>query len=92
MKYIKIILTRAKGFVKKILKGVIKLLEHPDVTSAIRTGLPRHKYKRTIYCPNCGAELTEESTLYSMNIKGFKTILGCNECIETESAEEALDE
>ena len=68
------------------------LYEHPDVTSAIRTGFPRHKYKRTTFCPNCGTELNEDSKMYIMNFKGVKTVLGCNECIETESVEEALDE
>ena len=36
-------------------------LEHPDITSALRTGYPRNHRETHYYCEECGRELTGES-------------------------------
>ena len=54
------------------------MLEHPDITSALRTGHPRgYVEPETIYCPICGAENPDKLYRFRDDREWF----GCSECI-----------
>ena len=36
-------------------------LEHPDITSALRTGYPSWNQPHAIYCCECGCEITDDN-------------------------------
>lgn len=60
-------------------------LEHPDITSALRTGYPLGTPPMP-KCPVCGEEC---STFY---IDYFGEVVGCNDCISTSDACEYEEE
>ena len=55
------------------------MLEHPEITKALRTGYPHGEPKWPI-CPVCGKEC---ETIY-MDRDG--EIFACDECLQTENA------
>lgn len=55
-------------------------LQHPDVTSALRTGYPSGHKDREPICPVCGNECEE---IYKDR---FGRHVGCDVCISTQDA------
>lgn len=60
-------------------------LEHPEITRCLQTGYPG-RMPPTLRCPVCDRELSDSQTVYIFGNK----IIGCEECIRTEDASEAL--
>ena len=55
------------------------MLEHPEITNALRTGYP-HGEPKWPTCPVCGSECEE---VYMDN---SGDIFACSECVKTQSA------
>lgn len=34
--------------------------DHPDIRSALLTGYPRHEQPETIFCDECGTDITDD--------------------------------
>jgi hypothetical protein len=58
------------------------MIEHPEITNALRTGYP-HGEPEYPHCPICGAETDH---IYR-HAEG--DIIGCEDCVSIESAWEA---
>ena len=61
------------------------MLEHPDITRALRTGYP-NDVKEAPECPVCG----EETDTFYKNDYG--DIVGCGECIRKVDAYEEMED
>lgn len=58
------------------------MLEHPDITKALRTGHPIDwKEPEPIFCPICGAENPEKFYFDKRSALTKSDVFGCSECI-----------
>lgn len=59
------------------------MLDDPIIRDLERNGVP---YRKTLYCPVCGAECEK------VFVDAWGNILGCDNCVEEKDAEEVLED
>ena len=63
------------------------MLEHPDITSARRTGYPADYKETHQYCPVCGSK---DPWYFYFSYKE-QEVVGCSECVKERSDIEAYN-